>query len=129
MLEQIELPFDWTENVPGAKEYDEKLRKHNEKGMAADGDDAPDVRIVSHHKWEDDIGERARRLWEWWKVRRDIVAAWALALRLIILVNPSSCGVERVFSQIKLIIESCGTSMTEKLLELRAFIRCNGELF
>ena len=48
-----------------------------------------------------------------------------LALRLIILVMPSSAGVERVFSQVKLIIDTCGVSVTEGLLELRSLIRCN----
>ena len=56
--------------------------------------------------WKKDAGEKAKRIWEWWK---DIVVdnkefpCFSTALRLL-WVQVSSCAVERgVFSQLKLI--------------------------
>jgi hypothetical protein len=56
--------------------------------------------------WKKDAGEKAKRIWEWWK---DIVvdnkefSCFSTALRLL-WVQVSSCAVERgVFSQLKLI--------------------------
>ena len=40
----------------------------------------------------------------------------------------SNCAVERVFSQLNLIRESCGDNMMEDMLQIRMFERCNGEL-
>jgi len=44
------------------------------------------------------------------------------------LVMPSSCGVERVFSQLKHILAVCGNSPTEEMLELRTLVRCNASI-
>jgi hypothetical protein len=85
-----------------------------------EGDDEDDVvkaatrtaaRVIDAEKWEADPIERARRILEWWKARVKGVTFfkyWPLALRLVVLVQPSSAFVERVFSQIKLIIEQIG---------------------
>jgi hypothetical protein len=124
VLKHIDKPFDWSE-VQGAKQYDKRNKKARNKKATAIHSDA---REVLPDKWEDDIGERARRLWEWWKMRRDILKTWALALRLVILVMPSSCGVERVFSQLKHILAVCGNSPTEEMLELRTLVRCNASI-
>ena len=40
----------------------------------------------------------------------------------------SSCAVERVFSQLKLIVESCGENLMEDMLEIRMLLRNNGDL-
>jgi hypothetical protein len=46
-----------------------------------------------------------------------------VAVALVVLVQTSSAAVERVFSQLKLIIEACGQSSLADLLELRLFKR------
>jgi hypothetical protein len=46
------------------------------------------------------------------------------ALRLVALVQPSSCSLERDFSQFKLIVDSRG-QMMQDTLESRACERCN----
>lgn len=53
--------------------------------------------------------------------------AFGKAVRLIALLQVSSCAVERVFSQLQLIKEVCG-SMIDDCLEVRLFARCNGDL-
>jgi hypothetical protein len=71
--------------------------------------------------------ERARRIWLWWRI-----PTWdsqefqfiPLALRLVALVQPSSGGIERVFSQLKLILDACGDSVLESTLQCRLFERC-----
>ena len=54
--------------------------------------------------WRKDAGEKAKRIWEWWKpivVDDSNFPFFSLALRLIALIQVSSCAVERVFSQMK----------------------------
>jgi len=67
--------------------------------------------------WKDDPpGERACRIWEWWRLRlRDSpkFPCFTLALRLVGLSQVSSCSVERVFSRLKLIRDTCGGNMME----------------
>ena len=58
--------------------------------------------------WKEDPGERASRVWEWWRVRiyetkNDKLRFFAKAIRLVVLTQLSSCAMERVFSQLKLI--------------------------
>ena len=52
---------------------------------------------------------------------------WSTALRLVVLVQPSSAFAERVFSQIKLIIEQIGVSGLEVTVEARTMVRCNNK--
>ena len=81
--------------------------------------------------WKDDIGERARRIWEWWRcwfVTSHPFPHFATALRLVVLVQPSSAATERVFSQLQFIRRVCGDSILEDMLELRSLIRCNNQL-
>ena len=58
--------------------------------------------------WEDDPGERARRIYEWWRSLMNITGKSALprfchALRIVVLNQPSSAATERVFSQLNFI--------------------------
>ena len=48
----------------------------------------------------------------------------AKALRIVVLAQPSSASVERVFSQLKMIVDACGERMLEETLETRMFYRC-----
>jgi hypothetical protein len=82
-------------------------------------------REAAVESWENDPTEKARRIWEWWKARLSAyVRFWPTALRLVVLVQPSSAFVERVFSQIKLILEQTGVSGLEESIEARVLVRC-----
>ena len=78
--------------------------------------------------WKLDDGEYACRIWEWWRARITNFPCFALALRLVVLAQLSSCSVERVFSRLKLIQDICGGGMYEDMLEMRLFIQCNGDV-
>ena len=82
--------------------------------------------------WRDDPGEKACRIWQWWKIVFNKNAknfpAFKLAIRLVVLSQLSSCAVERVFSRLKLIRESCKDSLYEDMLENRIMMQCNGDL-
>ena len=76
--------------------------------------------------------ERGRRTWLWWRIRVYEVQEFEyipVALRLVALVPPSSCGIERVFSQLKLVLDSCGDNVLESYLESRLFERCSSTSF
>ena len=82
--------------------------------------------------WERDPGERARRIYQWWVsfilVDKDPIRYFSEALRLIVMVQPSSSAVERVFSQLQFIRHICGDRMLSDLLNLRLMIRVNDVL-
>ena len=78
--------------------------------------------------WKLDDGEYACGIWEWWRARITDFPCFALALRLMVLSQLSSCSVERVFSRLKRIQDVCGGGMYEDVLELRLFIQCNGDV-
>jgi hypothetical protein len=46
---------------------------------------------------------------------------------MVVLVQPSSAAAERIFTQLKLIVDACGESMLLDMLEFRLFQRCNIE--
>ena len=52
---------------------------------------------------------------------------WKHAIRLVVLVQPSSAAAERIFTQLKIIVDVCGESMLPDMLEFRLFQRCNRE--
>jgi hypothetical protein len=68
--------------------------------------------------WKDDPIESARHVWEFWRVHRKNMNIFhiAKAARLIALVQISSASVEKIFSQMKLIRDSCGDRMLEETL-------------
>ena len=79
---------------------------------------------------KDDPGERARRIWEFWRALVNgtgLFLAWKHAIRLVVLVQPSSAAAERIFTQLKKIVDACGESMLPDMLEFRLFQRCNRE--
>ena len=110
--------FDWDEIAPSHL-FKTRLEK-KKKRMEAQVDE----------DWRKDPGEKATRIWEWWKpvvVSGEKFPCFSLALRLIGLLQVSSCAVERVFSQMKCVIDVCG-HVHEDLLEVRMNSRCNGDL-
>ena len=80
--------------------------------------------------WKDDAGEYAERIWQWWKpeTRRTKFPFHALALRLIVLTQLSSCSVEHVFSKLEGIRKVCGENLYDDMAEVRLLLRCNGDL-
>ena len=123
--------FDW-ETVDGAKEW--KLKKDaallNPKNNIVDGNNNNGVvnRITVFANWKKDPIERARRVWIWWKVHQKSFKYFSTAVRLIVLFQTSSCFVERVFSQLKHIIETCGKKQLEELFFLRISRRMNRKI-
>lgn len=110
--------FDW-DGMEKSEHFKTRLeRKKKRMGAVVDDD------------WKKDAGEKATRIWEFWKpIVKDNsdFPCFSLALRLIVLIQVSSCSVERVFSQMKLVVETCGP-IYEDNLEVRMFSRCNGDL-
>jgi hypothetical protein len=138
--------FDW-EALPGSKQYRQRVlgRARREQHRIAianaeeNTDAPPDAAIPAqpqvhpndignYDSWQEDAGERSRRIWEWWR-------AWFLsgnkflkirhAMRLIVLAQPSSAATERVFSQLQFIRRVCGDAMLEDVLCMRTMVRCN----
>ena len=150
LLEHAQKPFDWG-TVPGAAEYDAALERECKRkaavaaaaAAAAKGASSsssapvePEESAASERTkediqyWQQDPAEKARRIWEWWVVRVNGDAPafvhGPVALRLVALVQPSSADVERLFSQLKLILEQIGVSGLEEGIETRLMVRVNG---
>lgn len=93
--------------------------------------DTTTSRDVDYMNWQGDPVERGRRVWIWWKTRLFAkigsrkFPAWALALRLVALVRPSSAAVERVFSHLKRLVDICGHNMLAEVAEARMLTKCN----
>ena len=85
-------------------------------------------RSAESFDFRDDAGEYSQRIFAWWKPRRDDFPYFALALRLIVLAQLSSCSVERVFSKLEQIHHVCGENLYEDMTEVRLFLQCNGDL-
>ena len=110
--------FDW-DGIDNSTSF-KTLLEQKKKRMGCPVDD----------DWRKDAGEKAKRIWEWWKpivIDDSNFSFFSLALRLIALIQVSSCAVERVFSQMKCVIDVCG-NVYEDTLEVRMFARCNGNL-
>ena len=101
--------------MEGASEYDAALRR---KAAANPGK-------YDGHTWRNDRIEKARRVWEWWRAKHPKLNYFFLAARLVAIIPVSSASVERVFSQVKHIIETVGENVLEGSLESRVMKRCN----
>jgi hypothetical protein len=145
LLQHARKPFDWSA-LPGAAAYDLRLKRELERkaksagaASAASTSSLPAETIAPEEperstldevtSWRDDPSEKARRIWAWWVVRVKGPAApfkyWPTALRLVALVQPSSAAVERLFSQLKLILDQIGDNALEESIEGRLFTRFN----
>jgi len=125
LMNQAKEEFPW-DTLPGADKYDSDLRK---KLQARESEEPKPATRVPERRltWKEDPNERARRIWLWWKVRVHEVQDFRffnVALRLVALVQPSSCSLERDFSQLKVIVDACG-QMLQDTLESRMYERCN----
>jgi len=96
-----------------------------------DGDDYVDVEVTTRSQdyddWKHDPGERARRIVGWWRImneaKKSKIQSLHKALTLILVVQTSSCSVERLFSQLQYIRRACGHAMLEATLEVRTMMR------
>ena len=99
---------------------------------SAGQDVTDDINEFCRMNWKDDIGERGRRIYEWWRAamkdRANVIPCFYKAVRLIVLDQVSSAAVERVFSQLTFIRRIVGDGIVGDMLELRAFMRCNNGL-
>ena len=131
--------FDW-DTVKGAYEYNERLNKkiiafNNKKdsNLSENEDQDEDFEDFSdkydptvYSNWKEDPIERARRIWCWWKCHHEMVEfCWSDAARFAVLLQVSSASVERVFSQLQLLVKSVGQHIIHDNLEARLFTRCN----
>ena len=82
--------------------------------------------------WRNDAGERARRVYDWWRMlmneKKTHLPFFQNAIRLVVLTQPSSASCERVFSQLTYIRRIVGDATLGEMLELRALLRCNNGL-
>ena len=76
----------------------------------------------------DDPGEKARRIWEWWRIHQEKFVYFKTAvLRLVVLVQVSSAPVEQVFSRLRLIVETSQQNTLHDAILLRLFVAINGK--
>ena len=105
----LSTPESFWSKVEGARRYDDNVA--TKKG--------------ENYSWRDDRIEQSRRVWEWWRMKSDKLFFFFTAARLVAIVPLSSASVERVFSQVKLIVETCGQNLLEETLETRVMERVN----
>ena len=105
--------------IKGNKHYHTRLQKRMKRH---------NIENMNDMDWKEDAGEYSRRIWEWWRIRVQEFPCHALAIRLVVLSQLSSCSVERVFSRLSLIRERCGENIFEDMTEIRLFMQCNGTL-
>lgn len=109
VIDESNKDFDWNA-IGNSKQFKTRSQKRAKRRKLNDDINADD--------WRCDPGEKSCRIWEWWKVRiyeipNPKLAYFALGIRLIVLTQVSSCAIERVFSQLKLIRDVCGDNMLE----------------
>ena len=73
--------------------------------------------------------QKARHIWEYWVVYRERFISCRLAIRLVALVQPSSASVERVFLQLKLILEMTQQHALHDIIELRLSERISNKYY
>ena len=114
--------FNWNE-IDTTKQFKTRMQRRIKRH---------DLSIEDVDDWQSDPGERAWKIWEWWRVRllseKMELSAFRTALRLVVLSQTSSCSVERVFSRLKMIRDTCGDSCYEDMAEVRVMLQCNGNL-
>jgi len=78
-VEHTQIDFDW-DSIDPSKQYETRSQRKIKRRKLVQEDDVLD--------WKDDPGERACRIWEWWRLRlRDSpkLPYFALALRPVVL--------------------------------------------
>ena len=97
------------DRIPSTRRYETRMQgKIKRKKLPSD----------STMDWKEDAGEYAQRIWQWWKPRRNRYPYHALAIRLCVLAQLSSCSVERVFSKLERIRKATGEHLKEDMCEV-----------
>ena len=120
--EEANKEFDFDESIPRTRRYETRLDRAI-KRRKLQPDHAFD--------WKKDPGERASRIWEWWKLRmikNPDFEHIRKCIRLVVLAQMSSCSVERVFSQLNQIRNTVGDNLFKEMLNNYMYLRCNGDL-
>ena len=129
--------FDLGENSDSESDFEEDGPgqidpRHSAPDPTSDGSEGElahaATRAADPKSWKEDSAEYSRRIWMWWVARlkgQSFFSAWALAIRLVVLVQSSSAAAERAFSQLRLILQVVGNKVLEDMLEFRMHCRCN----
>jgi hypothetical protein len=94
--------------------YFHKAGRQQKLHAAAEASDN-DNNNFRYSDWKQDVGERARRIYDWWRVvmnEKRGVPTFQEAVRAIATTQVSSAAVERVFSQLTFIRRVIGDSAT-----------------
>ena len=123
-MECANQEYDW-ESIKPSKQNEKRLdRRRMRKKLDKD----------FQFDWKDDPGEKATRIFKWWKAMFVVdtdqtqFLCFRLALRLVVLSQMTSCSVERVLFQLELVRDACRDDMLEDMNEIRMLMRCNGDL-
>jgi hypothetical protein len=122
LVQYASLPFQW-HDVESSSSFKTRMQKRLKRCIDHDAEIGT---------WMDDPGEKASRIWYWWKTqvfeKNENFPEFKVAVRIVVLFQTSSCAVERVFSRLKNVRETCGDSLYEDMLEVRMMMQCNGDL-
>ena len=93
VISHANQPFNW-EDLKNSQQFQIRLQKRIKRNNLGPVDEAL--------HWEIDPGEKARRIWEWWRSRFIVntnshLQTFEVVLRRIVLVQLSSCSIEKVF--------------------------------
>jgi len=113
--------FDF-ESMPRSRRYETRLDRAIKRRKLQDDHD---------FDWKKDPGERAHKIWEWWKLRmidNPDFSHIRKCIRLVVLAQLSSCSVERIFSQMQQIRDAVGDNLFSEMAKNYMYLRCNGDL-
>ena len=128
IVQRARIQFD-PEALPGSRQYNTKAEQRFQKNQQRRGPERREYMVP--RSWREDPGEKARRIWEWWRVIlqstniKSKFAHFIDALLLVVLVQVSSAVAERVFSALKRVRDTCGDRLVQSSLELRIFYLVN----
>jgi hypothetical protein len=129
-VEHAKKPFDW-DATADSKQYEDRARRRKllsrkrvaEAQLGQNAETAStsmdsDGREPTFENWMQDPGERARRIYLWRRSRfmsnKTTFKYFLWALRLIVLLQASSAEIERVFSQLTMIVRLCESATWAK---------------
>jgi hypothetical protein len=105
--------------------YNEEELSEMEEGNGESKDEkeslfAEENSIDDKGSWQDDIGEMARHIWEWWTIHLNAKFIYfGFALQHVGITKVSSTFTECVFSHMKTVVKLCTSTQLEESLETR----------
>lgn len=82
-------------------------------------------KLSEEKTWRDDTSETARRAWEFWRIEHGQFTHLKGLAVLVVIIQMSSCSVERVFSQLKHALWTTQDSALKDVMECRPMERIN----